>query len=108
MERPVSKKGIPIRITDERWIHVVESHDYMAGNLDMVVETVEDPDYIVAGRKGEVIALRHYETTSISEKFVVVVYPELTDDGFLITAFMTSQPETILRKGILWRKRMPS
>ena len=108
MERPVSKKGIPIRITDERWIHVVESHDYMAGNLDLVVETVEDPDYIVAGRKGEVIALRHYETTSISEKSVVAVYRELTADGFLITAFMTSQPETILRKGILWRKRMPS
>ena len=108
MERPVSKKGIPIRITDERWIHVVESHDYMAGNLDLVVETVEDPDYIVAGRKGEVIALRHYETTSISEKSVVAVYRELTDDGFLITAFMTSQPETILRKGVLWRKRTPS
>ena len=96
MERPVSKKRIPIRITDERWIHVVESHDYMAGNLDLVVETVENPDYIVAGRKGEVIALRHYETTSISEKSVVAVHRELTDDGFLITAFMTSQPETIL------------
>ena len=108
MERPVSKKRIPIRITDERWIHVVESHDYMAGNLDLVVETVENPDYIVAGRKGEVIALRHYETTSISEKSVVAVYRELTDDGFLITAFMTSQPETILRRDILWRKLMPS
>ncbi len=108
MERPVSKKEIPIRITDERWIHVVESHDYMAGNLDLVVETVEDPDYIVTGRKGEVIALRHYETTSISEKSVVAVYRELTDNGFLITAFMTSKPETTLRKGILWRKLMPS
>jgi len=28
-------------------MHVVEAHDYMAGNLDLVVETVEDPDYIL-------------------------------------------------------------
>ena len=43
MEVPVSKNGKSIRITDERWTHVVESHDYMAGNRDLVVETVEDP-----------------------------------------------------------------
>ena len=104
MEKPVSKNGISIRITDERWTHVVESHDYMAGNLELVVETIEDPDYIVAGRKGELIALRHYETTSISEKSVVAVYREFSDDGFLITAFMTSSPETITRKGMLWQK----
>ena len=52
------KKSNPIRITDERWTHVVESHDYMAGNLELVVETIENPDYIVAGRKGEFIVLR--------------------------------------------------
>ena len=76
----------------------------MAGNLELVVETIEDPDYIVAGRKSEFIALRHYESISISEKTVVAAYREFVDDGFLITAFMTSSPETILRKGILWQK----
>jgi hypothetical protein len=108
MEKPVSKNGVPIRLPDERWTHVVESHDYMAGSLELVVETIEDPDYIVAGRKGELIALRHYETTSISEKSVVAVYREFSDNGFLITAFMTSYPETILRKGVLWQKQPPS
>ncbi|MBI3800344.1 MAG: hypothetical protein HY268_25635 [Deltaproteobacteria bacterium] len=108
MESPISKNGILIRVTDERWIHVVESHDYMAGNLELVVETIEDPDYIVAGREGELIALRHYERTSISEKSVVAIYREFADYGFLITAFMTSSPETILRKGIIWQKLPPS
>ena len=103
MEKPVSRNGVSIRITDERWTHVVESHDYMAGNLELVVETIEDPNDIVVGRKGEFIALRHYESTSISEKTVVAVYREFVDDGFLITAFMTSSPETILRKGVLWQ-----
>ena len=104
MEVAVSKNGTPIRLTDERWTHVVESHDYMAGNRDLVIETIEDPDFIVTGGKGELIALRHYQSTSISEKHVVVVYRELESDGFLITAFMTSTPETILRKGVIWQR----
>ena len=108
MEVLVSKNGMPIRITDERWTHVVESHDYMAGNRDLVVETVEDPDYIVAGRKGELLALRHYHATSISEKHVVAVYREFEEDGFLITAFMTSDPETILQKGVVWQRLQTS
>ncbi len=108
MEVPVSKNGKSIRITDERWTHVVESHDYMAGNRDLVVETVEDPDTIVMGRKGELIAFRYYLETSISAKHVIAVYRELEDDGFLITAFMTSAPETILRKGVLWQKPQTS
>jgi len=104
MEVAVSKNGIPIRLTGERWTHVVESHDYMAGNRDLVVETIEDPDSIVTGGKGELIALRHYQATSISEKHVVVVYREFEKDGFLITAFMTSASETILRKGVIWQR----
>jgi hypothetical protein len=75
---------MPIRITDERWMHVVESHDYIAGNRELVVETVADPD-------------AH-----------VVVYRELENDGFLITAFMTSAPETILQKGVIWQRPQTS
>src|ERR1041384_1749018 len=108
MEVAVSKNGIPIRITDERWTHVVESHDYMAGNRDLIIETIEEPDSIVTGRKGECIALRHYQATSISEKHVIVVYRGIENDGFLITAFMTSTPETILRKGIIWQRPQTS
>jgi hypothetical protein len=108
MEIAVSRNGIPIRISDERWTHVVEAHDYMAGNLELVIETIEDPDDLVAGSKGELIALRHYEATVLSEKYVVGVYREFSDDGFLITAFMTSRPDTILRRGILWQKPQTS
>lgn len=100
-----SKNGIPIRITHERWTHVVENHDYMAGELDKVVEALEDPDYIVIGTKGEKIALRHYRETRISEKHVVVVYKEQQQDGFLITAFMTSEERKILQRGIAWQKQ---
>jgi hypothetical protein len=95
-------------ISEERWTHVVEAYDYMAGNMELVIEPIEDPDTMVVGSKGEVIALRTYETTVLSEKYVVAVYREFGDDGFLITAFMPSRPDTILRKGILWQKPQTS
>ncbi len=100
----ISKGGKEIRLTAERWAHIVEAHDYMAGNQDFVFETMEEPDVIVGGGKDEFIAIRHYSKTSISEKNVVIVYREDVNDGFVITAFMTSKPEKILKKGVLWKK----
>jgi hypothetical protein len=100
----ISKNGKDIRLPAERWAHIVEAHDYMAGNQDLVFETIEDPDYIVQGESNELVAIRYYQKTSISEKNVVVIYKEVVNSGFVITAFMTSKPEKIFRRGVLWKK----
>ena len=71
--------------------------------MDMVLESIENPDYIVHGWIDELIALKHYEKTSISEKYMVVIYKE-DEKGFIITAFMTSKEDKILRRGIIWKK----
>jgi hypothetical protein len=97
----ISKNGKVIRLTAERWSHIVESHDYMAGNQDLVFETLENPDVIVSGEKAELAAIKHYEKTSISEKHSVVIYKEEGNNGFVITAFMTSKPEKITKKGVI-------
>jgi hypothetical protein len=76
----------------------------MAGNQDLVFETLEDPDFIAGGGQGEFIALKHYGKKSISKKDVVVIYKEQEKDGFVITAFMTSEPERIVKKGVIWKK----
>jgi hypothetical protein len=76
----------------------------MAGNMDFIFETLEDPDIIVSGEKGEFIAIKHYNKTSISEKHIVVIYKEEGESGFVITAFMTSKPEKVMRKEVLWKK----
>ena len=68
----ISKNGINIRLTAERWAHIVESHDYMAGNQEIVFETLEDPDIILGGEKDEFIAVKHYTKTSLTEKHVIV------------------------------------
>ena len=107
-----SKNGIVIRLTAERWSHT-ESSSAQAllkhmiiwrGNQDIVFETIEKPDKIIEGDKSERFAVKYYPKTSISEKYVVVIYKEQTIDGFVITAFMTSKPEKIIKKGVIWKK----
>jgi hypothetical protein len=98
--------GVLVRITYRQWAHILENHDYMAGNLDIVLETLSGPDFIAKGWKDELIALRHYFKTNITEKSAAVVYKELSEnnDGFVITAFLTSKPQKVLKRGILWQK----
>ncbi len=104
IETVVSKNGVPIRLTYKQWSHIIENHDYMVGCLDVVLETICDPDFIVRGWTDELVALKHYNQTIISEKDAVVVYKEIDNDGFIITAFMTSAPQKLLKRGILWQK----
>lgn len=99
-----SKRGVPVRLTHERWSHIVESHDYLAGHLDLVVETVSDPDCVVTGVKGELLAVKRYDHTAIGPKHVVVAYKEQKHDGFIITAFMTSKIDKLLKRGFQWQK----
>jgi len=47
----------------------------------------------------------HYQQTPISEKDLIVVYRELGPlDGFVVTTFMTSRVEKLLRRGIIWQR----
>ncbi len=100
-----SQNDARIRLTYERWAHIVEAHDYMAGLHDWVLETIAEPDVIVTGWTGSLVATRHYPRTPITEKYVVVVYREVgDDDGFVITAFMTSKIDKVWKRGILWQR----
>jgi len=76
----------------------------MSGNLDKVLETVSEPSRLLAGTRGETLALRDYDSTSISRKTAVVVYRD-EPDGFVITAFFTSKPSKIeANRETLWPK----
>ena len=53
-----SVNGVPIRMTDERWKHIMENHNDLAGHYENVLETVENPDLVLPGYGGTLIALR--------------------------------------------------
>ena len=94
--------GIPIRLTSERWSHIEHRHPEMKGEGDTVLNTVANPDYVQQGDKGELIAVKHYAETPLTEKYCIFVYRETGEnDGFIVTAYFTSRPAA-WRK-ILWK-----
>jgi len=102
----ISKNKRAIKLTAERWFHIIESHDYMAGYFHDVLETIRDPDFVVAGKEEELLAARLYKKTYIGPKYIIVVYRERNKEGFVITAFMTSKIDDITkRRQILWRRQ---
>jgi hypothetical protein len=51
MDVAFSRSSVPIRLTDERWFHIVENHDDLAGYYDEVLETIENPETILQGHR---------------------------------------------------------
>lgn len=93
-----SKGGVPIRLTDERWSHIIDEHDELAGFRLEVLDTVTAPDRVVAGAAGELIASKRQP----DGKILVVVYRELAGDGFIITAFLTRREASLQRRKQIW------
>ena len=96
-----SINNVPIRLTIERWIHIIENHDDLAGYYDEILGVIEFPDYIIQGYNEAMIALRIMKTG----KYLAVVYKEITEnDGFVITAYLTSKIK-IEKEVILWESQ---
>jgi len=98
IEKVLSKNGVPIRLTDERWAHITEEHCELAGMRLEVLEAVGSPIRILAGGEDELLAVRQISLG----KHLVVVYREYEDDGFIITAFITSKDNSLDRRKQLW------
>lgn len=98
IDRVVSKNGISIRLTDERWAHIAEEHCELVALRSMVVETVSHPQKILLGGEGELLAVREVE----NGKSLVVVYREHPEDGFIITAFLTRRFRSLEKRRQLW------
>ena len=89
-----------MRLSDERWRHIVEHHDDLAGHYHDVLETVATPDAVYEGAGGELLALRRH-----GDRYLVVPYRELSEeDGFVITAFFTTRVRQIERRPLVWRR----
>ena len=87
MDIALSVDNIPIRLTAERWFHIVENHDDMAGYYDDVLEVIENPEFVLRGYNGSLIALRGYGRG----RYLAVIYRQLSaQDGFVITAYFTN------------------
>ncbi len=98
VDTATSRNGIPIRLTDERWSHVIEEHTELAGFRLEVLETLTQPERIVEGLHGALLAVRAIGQGT----WLVVVYREAVADGFVITAFLTSNGKFLAKRRQIW------
>ena len=90
MEAVHSVNGVPVRLTDERWAHIVEVRDELAGRQQDVLDAVAHPDWVTRGYRGSLLAWKGYGRRG----FLVVVFKEVSsDDGFIITAYFTRKAD---------------
>jgi len=94
-----SVNGVPIRLTEERWEHIVSNKPYMGSYYEKVLEAIENPIWILRGYAGAIVAV-----LSIARRnYLHVVYREVSpDDGFIITAFLSTK---VNRRTIIWPRR---
>ena len=52
-----SRGGVPIRLTDERWAHIVDEHCELSELRGEVVKAVSDAEFVLAGRYAELLAV---------------------------------------------------
>ena len=99
-----SKNDVPVRLTAERWLHIKIGLPEIAEYYNGILETIENPDLICVGENDAKIAVKNFQGRS--DKFLVVIYKEVNaEDGFIITAYLTSNIKEITRKKIIWKQQ---
>ena len=95
-----SVNKVPIRLTEQRWFHIVENHNDLAGWYDEVLNTIENPDFVLKGHGEALIGVREIKVG----RYLSVVYREVnTQNGFVITAYITSK---IKKEAIIWQRKL--
>jgi hypothetical protein len=77
---------------------LAEEHNELAGLHLEVLETIANLARVVAGRRGECLALRELD----AGKWLVAVYRETEQDGFVITAFVTRRLRSLASRRQIW------
>jgi len=97
-----SVNKIPIRLTIERWMHIIQRHPEMLFEKDKVVETIQFPDFIQKGDYNTVLAIKFFKKTPLTSKYLIVVCKEINNnDGFILTSYFTNKPSAT--REILWK-----
>ena len=99
-----SVNGVKIRLTQERWNHIVLAHQEIKDkDFPKIMRVISKPDFILKGSKGECLAVKK---VSGKKDWLVVPYKEIDqEDGFVLTAYFSNDLSWLLKKEIIWSKQ---
>jgi len=96
VEIAYSVNGVPIRLTEERWEHIVNNKPYMESYYERMLDAIEKPTCVLRGYTGSLVAVLSVGR----QRYLHVIYKEVSqEDGFIITAFIARKYN---RKLIIW------
>lgn len=75
----------------------------MTDCISWIIETIQEPDFILAGDFGEFIATKKYQKTPVTtDKYLIAVYKEINEvDGFILTAYFSRSYNT--KRQTIWK-----
>jgi hypothetical protein len=99
VEIAYSVNGVPIRLTDERWEHIVNNKPYMYAFDHAVLQAIQEPTVVLRGYAGTLIAV----LALARERYLHVVYKEVgRNDGFVVTAYVSPKYN---RGSVIWPRK---
>jgi hypothetical protein len=87
MDIAYSVHDVPIRLTEERWHHIISARDEMAEYYEDCLNVIENPDVVLKGYRRSLKAVKGYGRRR-------------PDDGFVITAYFVRR---IDRRKVIWQ-----
>ena len=99
-----SVDGVKIRLTQERWNHITTSHlEFDPDDYKTILHVIRKPNFILKGDFGELLAVKKQARKN---SWIVVPYKELSQtDGFILTAYLTTDSSWLFQKEIIWNKQ---
>ncbi len=95
--------GRPVRLTEERLVHIVATHPEMVDQIINLDETLVNPYAVIESINDNAVQLfyRKFCHLSFGDKYLCVVVKIQLADAFVITAYIT---DTIKKGRQIWRK----
>ncbi|MBI2449595.1 hypothetical protein HYV49_04840 [Candidatus Pacearchaeota archaeon] len=84
------KTGRKIRLTKERWAHILKYHPYLSNSLEEIKEALIKPLIIVPSKDDE-NKYHYYRPLKDISGYLLVSVKYLNNEGFIPTAFWTSK-----------------
>ena len=99
-----SEIGKRVVLTRSRYNHICQRHPEVFGVIEKMVETLVSPQTIRRSTYDEAVWLfyRFFETTPVTEKYLMVAVRILNNEGFVVTSYFTDRVKIGEE---IWRER---
>jgi len=103
--RVEARDGTTVKLLEEQLEHILLKRPWITRHLNDVALTLQQPELVLEGAHGELLAVRHFEHL-LGGKSLVAVYRVRGGEGFIITVYPTSDVDKAARrKVVVWRQR---